>query len=226
MNPHVSGSNGAHKKNGKSAHVQTDRTLSHGEPSQPLLGVLPITRWIPQDVHSVMDYVDGLTAASGALMADDDDAVALWASIALGTSAIGVSAMTDYRLSLAKIIPIRVHEAIDYAWGMSCIAAPFALGYWKSSPRTAMTHVMVGAGSILASLFTDYRSYRQERATSRRGRSGSTRTSGTRGTASATMTPTTIRWWTRARWCLWMGITRLCPAFGCATRRDTIATCA
>jgi hypothetical protein len=76
--------------------------------------------------------------------------------------------MTDYRLSLAKVIPIRVHEAIDYAWGMSCIAAPFALGYWKSSPRTALTHVMVGAGTILASMFTDYRSYKEERAKRRR----------------------------------------------------------
>lgn len=163
MNPNVSSSNGVHKKNGKSAKAQADRTLSHGEPSRPLFGVLPITRWIPQDVHSVMDYLDGLTAASGALTADDDE-VAFWASLALGASVIGVSAMTDYRLSLAKVIPIRTHEAIDYAWGMSCIAAPFALGYWKSSPRTAITHVMVGAGTILASLFTDYRSYRQERA--------------------------------------------------------------
>lgn len=162
MNTHVGSSNGVHKKNGKSAKVRADRTLSHGEPSRPLFGVLPITRWIPQDVHSVMDYVDGLTAMSGTLTADDDD-VAYWASLVLGAGAIGVSAMTDYRLSLAKIIPIRTHEAIDYAWGMSCIAAPFALGYWKSSPRTAITHVMVGAGTILASLFTDYRSYRQER---------------------------------------------------------------
>lgn len=164
MNSTVSKSNGVHKPNGKSARAHADRTLSHGEPSRPLLGVLPIARLIPQDVHSVMDYVDGLTAATGAMMADDDDDVALFASLALGAGAIGVSAMTDYRLSLAKIIPIRVHEAIDYAWGMSCIVAPFALGYWKSSPRTAMTHVMVGAGTILASLFTDYRSYREERS--------------------------------------------------------------
>jgi hypothetical protein len=163
MNPQVGSSNGVHKKNGKSAKAQADRTLSHGEPAQPLFGVLPIARWIPQDVHSVMDYVDGLTAMSGALTADDDD-VAYWASLALGVGAIGVSAMTDYRLSLAKVIPIRTHEAIDYAWGMSCIAAPFALGYWKSSPRTAITHVIVGAGTIIASMFTDYRSYRQERA--------------------------------------------------------------
>jgi hypothetical protein len=163
MNPQVGSSNGVHKKNGKSAKARADRTLSHGEPSRPLFGVLPITRWIPQDVHSILDYADGLTAMSGALTADDDD-VAFWASLAFGAGAIGVAAMTDYRLSLAKVIPIRTHEAIDYAWGMSCIAAPFALGYWKSSPRTAITHVMVGAGTIIASLFTDYRSYRQERA--------------------------------------------------------------
>jgi hypothetical protein len=167
MNPHVTG-NGHNKSNGVSKQAQHDRTLSHGEPAEPLLKVLPIKRWIPQDIHSVMDYVDGLSAGSGALMADDEDPVAFWTSIALAGSAIGVSAMTDYRLSLAKVIPIRVHEAIDYAWGMSCIAAPFALGYWKSSPRTALTHVMVGAGTILASMFTDYRSYKEERAKRRR----------------------------------------------------------
>lgn len=154
------------KSNGHNTGLQQDRTLSHGEPARPLLRVLPIKRWIPQDVHSVMDYVDGLTAASGVMTADSDEAY--WASVALGASAIGVSLMTDYRLSVAKVIPIRTHEAIDYLWGAACIAAPFALGYWKKSPVTAMTHVMVGAGTILASLFTDYRSYKQQREDDRR----------------------------------------------------------
>jgi hypothetical protein len=156
----------AKKTNGHNIGSQQDRTLSHGEPAQPLLRVLPLKRWIPQDVHSVMDYVDGLTAASGAFTADSDEAY--WASIALGAGAISVSLMTDYRLSVAKVIPIRTHEAIDYLWGASCIAAPFVLGYWKKSPVTAMTHVMVGAGTILASLFTDYRSYKQQREDDRK----------------------------------------------------------
>lgn len=146
-----------------------DRTLSHGEPAQPLLKVLPIKRWIPQDVHSVMDYVDGLTAASGYFTAEDD--AAWWSSIALGASVIGVSLMTDYRLSIVKAIPIRVHETLDYVWGASCIAAPFLFGYWKKSPITAMTHVLVGAGSILASMFTDYRSYKQQMSEEERRRS-------------------------------------------------------
>jgi len=162
MMPHAPQGVGEYKKNGQPKMAQADRTLSHGEPAEPLLKVLPLTRWIPQDVHSMMDYMDGLTVASGFFTADDDD-VACWTSIGLGASAIGVSLLTDYRLSLAKVIPIRTHEAIDYMWGAACIAAPFVLGYWKKSPTTALTHVMVGAGAILASLFTDYRSYKETR---------------------------------------------------------------
>jgi hypothetical protein len=136
-----------------------ERTLSKGQPAPKLLGFLPIARLIPQDIHSVMDYVDGLTVASGAMF--DDNTAAFTASIALGASAVATALMTDYRLSAMKLIPIRTHEAIDHLWGLSCIAAPFVLGYWKKAPRVAMTHVMTGAMNILASLFTDYRSYKR-----------------------------------------------------------------
>lgn len=154
------------KTNGHNIGAQADRTLSHGEPAQPLLRVLPIKRWIPQDVHSMMDYGGGLAVGSGYFTADDD--AACWASIGLAASVVGVSMLTDYRLSVAKVIPIRAHETIDYIWGASCIAAPFLFGYWKKSPVAAMTHVMVGASTILASLFTDYRSYKQQRDDDRR----------------------------------------------------------
>lgn len=162
MNEHVTKSNGHSKKRGRAGAVQIDRTLSHGEPAEPLLKVLPIKRWVPQDVHSVLDYANGLSALGGYFDADDE--AACWASLALGASILGVSAMTDYRLSLVKIIPIRAHESLDYAWGFSAIALPFVLGYWKRSPRTALMHVIAGAGTILGSLFTDYRSYKEERA--------------------------------------------------------------
>ncbi len=138
-----------------------DRTLSHGSPSEPLLGVLPLARLIPQDVHSMMDYANGAAVGAGALMTDDP--AARIASIALGASVIGVSALTDYRLSVAKVIPIEMHEATDYLWGAAAIAAPFVFGYWKRAPRVAMMHVMSGAGTILSSLLTDYRSAKRRR---------------------------------------------------------------
>jgi hypothetical protein len=153
--------------NGQFAPMYDNRRLSVGAPAEPLLRVLPLKRWIPMDVHSMMDYAGGLTVASGVLMPEcETDNMANVASIALGASVIGLSLMTDYRLSLAKVIPIRAHETADYLWGASCIALPFALGYWKSSPRVAMTHIVVGVSTLIASLFTDYRSYKQQRAQS------------------------------------------------------------
>jgi hypothetical protein len=136
-----------------------ERTLSKGTPAKKLLGFLPIARLIPQDIHSVLDYANGVTVASGALL--DDNPAAFAASLTLGASVVAASLMTDYRLSAVKLIPIRTHEAVDYLWAASCIAAPFALGYWKKAPRVAMTHVMTGAMTILVSLITDYRSYKR-----------------------------------------------------------------
>ncbi len=81
----------------------------------------------------------------------------------LGVGATSVSLMTDYRLSLVKVIPIEAHEVIDHAWGLAAIASPFVFGYWKSAPRVALSHVVAGASTIVASLFTDYRAYRRRR---------------------------------------------------------------
>jgi len=166
MQPHITAGIPVRHPGEHLASARDDRTLSVGEPAEPFLKVLPIKRWIPQDVHSVMDYVDGLTVATGFFLPQNRrDNAACWTSLALGASVVGVSLLSDYRLSVAKIIPIRAHEAIDYVWGAACIAAPFALGYWKKSPRVAFTHIAVGAAAILASLFTDYRSFKKERAT-------------------------------------------------------------
>ncbi len=136
-----------------------DRTLSQGAPAEPLFGVLPIRRLIPQDVHSVMDYANGVACMTNAVLTDDP--TARIASIALGVAGTSVSLMTDYRLSLAKVIPIEAHEIIDHAWGVAAIAAPFVFGYWKTAPRVALSHVVAGASTILAALFTDYRAYRR-----------------------------------------------------------------
>src|SRR5437763_1625723 len=79
-------------------------------PSRPLLGVLPVARVIPQDLHSVMDYAGGLALAVAGQMSRS--AAARAAGMALGGSAAATALMTDYRLSLAKLIPIEVHEAL------------------------------------------------------------------------------------------------------------------
>lgn len=159
MNPTVSSTSDAIGAQIPLFDVVEDRPLSHGLPARTLLGGLPLARLIPQDVHSVMDYMNGLATAAGVLLHDNDPA-AMAASMILGGSVIGVSLMTDYRLSIAKVIPIELHEKIDYAWGAMAIAAPFVLGYWKTSPTVGLMHVISGVGTILGSMFTDYRAWR------------------------------------------------------------------
>jgi hypothetical protein len=136
----------------------TASSLSVGQPSRPLLGRLPLRRVIPQDVHSVMDYLDGGGVMAGALLSRCPKAKA--ASVLMGATTIAASSMTDYKLSLAKVVPIEAHEAVDYVFGLSAIAAPFVLGYRKTAPHVAAMHVAIGIGTIVASLLTDYRAYR------------------------------------------------------------------
>ncbi|MGK4005824.1 hypothetical protein WMF31_24575 [Sorangium sp. So ce1036] len=127
-------------------------------PSKLLFGLLPIRRVIPQDVHSVLDYSNGATVALAGLSSNRPEA--RLAGALLGASVISVSLLTDYRMSLAKLIPIEVHEALDYAWSASVIAAPFVFGYRKRAPLAALVHIATGVATVLGSMFTDYRAAR------------------------------------------------------------------
>lgn len=151
----VRGVDPVHYVEEKKEAIEEDLIERKGEPAEPLFGVLPLARFIPQNIHSLMDYGNG--AAVAATFAACDTMTGKIASLAFGGSVIGVSAMTDYKLSAAKLIPIEAHEAIDHLWGASLIAAPFVLGYWKKDKVAAITHIAIGASTILASLFTDYR---------------------------------------------------------------------
>jgi hypothetical protein len=129
------------------------RELSRGTPSRPLFGVLPLQRIVPQDVHSVLDYVGGATLMAVGMLCDDPVAKAV--GLAVGGSTIATSLMTDYRLSLAKVVPIEVHEAADYLVAATSMAAPFTLPY--RSKTAQWVHAAVGLTVLLGSLFTDYR---------------------------------------------------------------------
>lgn len=124
-------------------------------PSRPLFGALPLARVVPQDVHSVLDYAAAGAMGASALLARSPEARAAGGLLCAAT--LGVSALTDHRLGLAKVVPVEAHEAFDYVVGAACIAAPFVLGYRRSDPLAAIAHVAVGALTIGASLVTDYR---------------------------------------------------------------------
>jgi hypothetical protein len=144
---------------GQRARRGFGRLLRHdGVQAEPVLGVLPVRRVIPQDIHSILDYSNGILVAWSGLTSRKRKARI--AGTVLGASIVSVSLLTDYRLSVAKLIPIEVHEALDYVWSAAVIAAPFAFGYQRRAPLTTLAHVLTGAATILGSLFTDYRAER------------------------------------------------------------------
>jgi hypothetical protein len=132
-----------------------DHSAAAGILSKPLFGRLPLRRWVPQDVHSILDYASGAALVGAGLASGDPAAKA--AGWVLGGAGVGVSLFTDYRLSLSKLIPIEAHELADYAYGVGAVLAPFVLGYAKRAPLTAALHVLVGVKLLAVSLLTDYR---------------------------------------------------------------------
>jgi hypothetical protein len=124
-------------------------------PSKPLLGVLPLRRLIPQDLHSVLDYGAALMLLGSAFVFRSRKARAVGA--ALGSTVGGYSLLTDYRMSLFKLIPIEAHEGLDYAFALTSLAAPFALGYAKKDRAATWFAVGAGLGSLVAAMLTDYR---------------------------------------------------------------------
>lgn len=136
-------------------HRTLDRSNAAGIISRPLLGALPLHRWVPQDVHSLMDHAGGLAVlATGHASGSARGRVA---GRVLGLSLVGLALCTDSRLGLAPWVPVELHEVSDYAWGAAVVASPFALGWARHRPGVAALQVGVGLALLLASLVTDYR---------------------------------------------------------------------
>lgn len=126
-------------------------------PSKPLLGVLPLARAVPQDVHTALDFAAGAACLASARLARTPSAKA--AGVGLAIAGAATSLATDQRLAAARALPIETHAAIDLAWGASAALAPFVFGYARRDPLASLVQIAAGVGTIVASLVTDYRAY-------------------------------------------------------------------
>jgi hypothetical protein len=126
-------------------------------PAKEILGGLPVRRVVPQNAHSVIDYLAAIALLASARIAKTRRARSV--GIVLGAQIGGASLLTDYRLSASKLVPIELHELVDHATGASAVFAPFVFGYSKKDPVASAIQVGVGVATLLASLFTDYRAH-------------------------------------------------------------------
>ena len=127
---------------------------------------------IPLNVHAALDPLIAIVTIAapwifGFSEADDAKAVC----IAVGVVMLIGGAMTDWRLSIARVIPLRVHMMTDLLLGAVLILSPFVLGFSDHGGATRFT-VIAGVLEVLAALGTRWDPREaEESAVDRRSRS-------------------------------------------------------
>jgi hypothetical protein len=109
---------------------------------------------IPLNTHAALEPLIAVVIIAapwifGFSNADDAKIVC----IAVGLVMLIAGAMTDWRLSIARVIPLRIHRMTDLALGAVLILAPFVLGFSDNGGATRFT-VIAGVLEILTALAT------------------------------------------------------------------------
>lgn len=100
--------------------------------------------------HNILDYLIGaaLMAAPFAF-GFSETPFAMDAFVVVGMVLIGYSLITDYRYSLARIVPLGTHRVFDAVLGLFVMAAPFIYDYRADLTGLQLaTHFAFGLGLL------------------------------------------------------------------------------
>jgi hypothetical protein len=109
---------------------------------------------IPLNLHAALEPLIAIVIIAAPWIfgfSDVDDAKVV--CIAVGAVMLIAGSMTDWRFSIARVIPLRVHLATDLLLGALLILAPFVLGFSDQGGATRFT-VIAGVLEILTALST------------------------------------------------------------------------
>ena len=95
----------------------------------------------------------GLLFILAPFILDFDHSSARTLSIVIGAVIIVSGMTTRWRLSVAKLIPLRVHFMTDVLIGVVSIAAPFVLGF-SDETAALVFFLIMGAGELAAAFGT------------------------------------------------------------------------
>jgi hypothetical protein len=104
--------------------------------------------------HNILDYVAGAVAilcssAVGSIPAARD------LFLAAGVAQIAYSLFTNYRYSVARLIPVGVHMILDCLAGLALLVGPWVFRYSGGLSRGQIAlHVILGAGILALVGFT------------------------------------------------------------------------
>ena len=82
-------------------------------------------------LHGVLDYISAiiLIVAPSVLELNENSPFAYWLSVTFGCALLLYSLMTDYEYSIGMLIPLRIHLAIDFSFGILFILWPFIFDF-------------------------------------------------------------------------------------------------
>ncbi|CAN5679443.1 SPW repeat protein [soil metagenome] len=109
-------------------------------------------RVIPTQIHGFLDYgVALLLIVSPWIFGFADGGAEQWVPVALGIFVIVYSLVTDYELSVARMLSMPAHLGLDIAGGAVLALSPWLFGF---ADEVWAPHLIFGILEIGASLLT------------------------------------------------------------------------
>jgi hypothetical protein len=112
---------------------------------------------IPTYVHGIADYIVGLVLllAPNLFGFADLGGPAVLVPRVIGVLILVQSLITNYELGLIKLLPMRVHLAMDYVLTIILAASPWLFRFHDQPRNVWMPHVIVGVLGFLLTLMTE-----------------------------------------------------------------------
>lgn len=88
-------------------------------------------RFITKEIHAYLDYpvALGLIIMPFVLGLGSVNPLAFWLSVATGIAALVLTILTDHHLGMIRVLPYKLHLAVDFMVGLVFAAAPSLLGF-------------------------------------------------------------------------------------------------
>ena len=88
-------------------------------------------RFVTKTIHAYLDYpvAVALIVLPFVLQLGASNPFALWLSVGTGVAAFLLTVLTDHKLGIVRVLPYRLHLAVDFAVGVVFAVAPFVFGF-------------------------------------------------------------------------------------------------
>jgi len=108
-------------------------------------------RFVTKAMHAYIDYpvAIALIVMPFVLGIGASNPIATWLSVATGVAAFILTLLTDHETGVIKVLPYKLHLAVDFAVAIVFIVAPLVLGFsgldmWYFTVLGATVLVVVG----------------------------------------------------------------------------------